>query len=168
MRSSQRVLVLLLVSHAVFAVGCIGSNGDETGAGQPVEIRPVPGIETVRFHSGMTTQQRLVVRDETTWSSVWLQIVGSLQPVPASPKVDWDSSYVIVAAMGTRNSGGFSIGIDEVRVGPDGASVSVTETSPGSHCLVLDVITAPLVAVLVPAFPGKASFFEHTAVHDCP
>ena len=59
-------------------------------------------------------------------------------------------ALVLVAAMGSRNSGGFAIRIDSVRVANGTARAWVTERSPGSSCVVTGAITEPTDAVVIP------------------
>src|ERR1051325_10971810 len=104
----KRSRPMLLAVAASALAACVGDPSTEVPAGaQPVTIQPVPGAADVRFYSGFTTRERLVIRDEATWTSTWEQLMGSQQPVPAVPKIDFKTSVVIVAAMGQRNSGGF-------------------------------------------------------------
>jgi hypothetical protein len=121
----------------------------------------------MRFNSGMTTQQRLVIRDGATWAKVWAQIAAPHQPPPAVPAVDFAKDVVIVAAMGTKDSGGYSITINDVGLVPGGARISVTEESAGANCGVTMALTSPVAVVLVPRFDGGATFQEHTSKRDC-
>lgn len=84
----------------------------------------------MRYYSGMATRQRLVIRDGAAWADVWKQITSPFQPVPPVPEVDFAKNVLILAAMGTRSSGGYSIAVDEVHIVAGGARVSVTEVSP--------------------------------------
>jgi hypothetical protein len=121
----------------------------------------------MRYDSGMTTKQRLVIRDGAAWADVWKQITSPFQPVPPVPEVDFAKNVLIVAAMGTRSSGGYSIAVDGVRIVAGGAKVSVTEESPGSGCFTTQALTAPVAVVVVRRFAGEATFAEHTSQHAC-
>jgi hypothetical protein len=159
-KRSRLLLSASFVSAMVVVVGC----ADNVPS---VQIQPLPEAQPVRYYSGITTQQRLVVRDAATWASTWQQIVSRIQPPPPVPMVDFASNLVIVAAMGTKPTGGYSIDVDNVRIsGPD-ASISVTEQSPGSGCVVTQAETAPVAVVLVPQFTGQATFIEHSTQLAC-
>lgn len=172
MRYPSRLLFSALLAGATATViGCGGASVDASHFppfAQPIAIRPLPGAESMQFtYSGITTRQRLVIRDAATWADVWPQIAGSVQPLPPAPAVDFASDLVIVAAMGTRRTGGYSISIDEVRVASEDAWISVTETSPGSGCIVTQALTAPVAVAVMTRFAGRARFLEHRSVRVC-
>ena len=132
-------------------------------------MQPLPEADAMRFDSGIATRQRLVIRDQATWTTEWSQIVSIYvqQSVPPLPAVDFASNAVVVAAMGSRPTGGYAIEIDDVRMMGEDASISVNEQSPGNGCGVTAAFTFPLAVVLVPAFSGHATFVENTSEHSC-
>jgi len=164
----SRPLVLALLAVAASLAACMGdpSDGVPDGA-QPIEMRPVPGATDTHFFSGIMTRERLVIRDAATWAATWQQIVGTTQPAPSVPKIDFERSVVIVAAMGEQNSGGFTIDVSQVSTVAENAWVTVTERSPGARCVVASVLTAPVAVVVTQRFAGKAIFVERTATNDC-
>jgi hypothetical protein len=159
----MRLASLLAVASLAFAVtaGCVGTAVD-------VPIEPVPAPRDMLSTTGMTTAQRLVVRDETTWFQVWTQLAGSFRPSPTPPDIDFTRDAVIVAATGTRSNGAFSITVDDARLYTHDAEITVTEHAPGSNCTVPDVVITPAAVVRVPTFSGQATFLEHLSVESCP
>lgn len=164
LRSRPWMFALLICATSI---GCAEGPSEIPQGAKPITIQPIPEEQPLHFQSGIPTRQRLVIRDSSTWASMWLDIVGSVSPAPPTPKIDFASHLVLVAAMGTQPSGGYTIAIDDVRTMNDDVWISVTETLPGDRCAVPAVITAPVSVVAVPRFSGKATFVEHTAVHDC-
>jgi hypothetical protein len=168
---SRSLFSALLVGATAVSIGCVdralGDLPDTTENARPASVQPLAAGEPMRFHSGLTTRQRLVIRDAATWANVWHQIAGTIQPAPAVPVIDFATGLVIVAAMGTKSSGGYSIEVDDVHTIAGGASISVTEQSPGSGCAVTQAFTAPVAVVVVPRFSGQATFVEHSSLHAC-
>jgi len=159
-----------------FLVGIISSTGCPKGKEPNIDERREPGLAdssairqrlAVRSYDGLATRQRLVVRDSATWVTIWQQLVSNHSPIPAVPVVDFASNVVIIAAMGTKNSGGYSIEIEDVRIVGRDARISVAERSPGEDCIVTAAITAPVAAVVAPRFPGQATFLERTEQQAC-
>jgi hypothetical protein len=153
----------LLVGATAVSIGC--SSGVSIGPEMPVDTQPLAEVQPFRFYSGMKMRQRLVVRDAATWANAWQQITWS--PLTTAPVVDFASDLLIVAAMGTMPTGGYSIDVDDVGVGGGNASISITEQSPGPTCVVTQSLTAPVTVVVVPKFAGQATFAEHTAQLAC-
>jgi hypothetical protein len=158
-RSADAFARTFLASVMTVSIGC--------GAGVDLPVQPLPQAEQMRFQSGMATPQRLVIRDPASWATVWPQIVGPHRPILPVPPVDFTRDVVVIAAMGTRPTGSYSIDVEDVRLYPDEASISVREQSPGARCIVTDVVTAPIAVVLVPSFAGPATFVEHASQLPC-
>jgi len=164
---SRLLFCALLASATTGSIGCTGDRSEFPEGAQSVLIQPIPEAQPERSYSGITTQQRLVVRDGATWANVWQQIAGNSIPVPAVPAVDFASHVVIVAAMGMKNSGGYSIDVNDVRTLAEDAWISITENSPGAMCITTAVITTPVAIVRVPRFAGQVTFLEHAVQNDC-
>lgn len=120
----------------------------------------------VRFYSGLEARQRLVIRDAAEWERVWGEMTERFGDPPPAPTVDFAQSMLLVAAMGQRNSGGFSIRIDSVRIANGVARAVVTERSPGNDCVVTGALTQPTDAVLVPR-AAQVVWVERSEVVPC-
>jgi hypothetical protein len=119
------------------------------------------------YSSGMDASSRRVVRTEAQWQALWTLVVRGHQPVPAVPAVDFSREMVVVAAMGSRPTGGYSITVDSVTAGADAIHAYVTERSPGRGCLTTQAFTAPVDAVAIPADGRAVRFHQTTIVHGC-
>ncbi|HEY6179859.1 MAG TPA: protease complex subunit PrcB family protein [Kofleriaceae bacterium] len=164
-KRSRLQLVVLVAAAIAGSTGCAAERGD--GGGLPVAIYPLPAAAAMRYYSGITSQQRLVVHDAATWATVWHDLSGTVQPPPAVPAIDFGTTVVVVAAMGNEPTGGYAIKIDEVRVNAGNASISVTEDSPGANCSVTQAVSAPADVVIAARFDGDATFVERTTQTAC-
>lgn len=117
-------------------------------------------------YSGIEERRRAVARTEAEWQEIWSQI-ASRQVPPSPPTVDFDTRMVIVAAMGSRPTGGHAIAIESVRAEGGRIVVEVVETSPGPGCMTTQAFTAPVVAVTVEKRPGEAAFVERSVTEPC-
>jgi len=164
------LLLALLLESAAGSIGCSEAPSvpiDVPENAQPVLVQPIPEADRAIFSSGMTTRQRLIVRDHATWVTLWPQIYGRIPPAPV-PTIDFTSSVVIVAAMGMEPTTSYVIHIDDVRTLDENAWISVTEESPAPECTVGNVVTTPVAVVVVPRFTGQATFLEYTSQVACP
>ncbi len=118
-------------------------------------------------HSGIEESRRLVIREEDEWNALWGDVMINLAPKPEAPAVDFDRFMVIVAAMGTRSTGGYTISIVEVRAMEVQLLAVVREVSPGSGCFVTDALSAPVTAVRVPRSDEPVSFDDRSETQDC-
>lgn len=64
-------------------------------------------------------------------------------------QIDFDKQAVVILHMGTRNTGGYSIGIEEVLVTDDTTYVKVKETTPEPGMNVTMALTAPFCIAVI-------------------
>lgn len=158
-----------LALAAALAAGCSGEpQEDPPPAGEPVdgeevEVQPLLH-ETV---SGIHERRRQVLRSQEEWADFWEEAFAGRDPVPERPAVDFAERIVVVAAMGERPTGGFSVEVEEVRTTEDGLRVVVREVSPGPECIVTQAFTQPVTAVAVPDGQEEVSFEERESVREC-
>ena len=159
---------LILLALAL-TLGCnqLSSMPEAPANATPVAAEPLAAVQSFQFNSGIGTRERLIVRSSEDWNALWPQLVGSLRPVPAVPPVDFSTKSVIVATMGTRSSGGYTIAVENVRVAGGDAWITVSEKAPGSRCGTTAALTAPIAVVTVPRFDGNATFLERAVTVDC-
>jgi hypothetical protein len=74
---------------------------------------------------------------------------------------------VVVAALGQRNSGGYTIRVDSALTTIDGLTVWITTTDPGSHCLTTAALTQPVDIASLPRIDGAVRFVDVHSVVDC-
>ena len=147
------------------------------GCGSPDVTQPVgPTVPLVRLradpysfssYSGFEAPTRLVVRDAATWAAVWQQIYDRETPVPPLPAIDFSREMIVVAALGSRGTGGYSILLEGATETADGTAVTVKSTSPGSTCLVTEALTQPIDVARLPLRSGSVTFIEQTHVAKC-
>jgi len=117
--------------------------------------------------SGLNERTRTVLRSQEAWEEAWSGAFAPFSPTPAVPPLDFDSRMVVLAAMGGRSTGGFSIEITSVRREGEDFHVEVREVRPGPRCFVTQAVTAPVHAVAVPRVGGTVHFVETEVTRDC-
>jgi hypothetical protein len=137
-------------------------------ADQPLTVtRLREGAFSFSYNSGIRDAQRLVIRDQATWQQTWNTIFSLTFPVPALPAVDFTREMVVLAALGERSSGGYSILIDSATETANGVTINVRSVSPGSNCGVTAALTQPLDIARVTRRDGSVAFAETTATQNC-
>jgi len=131
---------------------------------------PSASTGTLYLYTGYHDPARLVIRDAGAWASAWSTLV---QPQGASasgsppPAVDFSTDMVVLAAMGERTTGGYVIQLTAAAATPEQVYVSVTQTDPGSSCIVTLALTQPVALARLQRFDGPVTFVESQATHDC-
>lgn len=118
-------------------------------------------------YSGFIQAARQVIANQQDWEAAWAQLYATHTPKPALPAVDFGSERVILAALGNRNTGGYSIHIDAIETTEDGSTVFITTVEPGSSCGTTQALTQPVHAVRVPTPPGPVRFEQRAATRNC-
>jgi hypothetical protein len=120
------------------------------------------------YNTGLVESDRIVVRDAATWQTVWNKVWQNAGDVPPLPAVDFSSEMILVAALGSRNSGGYGILIDgATEAGDDGIDVVIRSISPGSGCGTTLALTQPVDIARLPLRAGKIEFTERAEVTSC-
>jgi PrcB C-terminal len=173
MTNVKAVLAVTLV--AAFAA-CSGHDPNIPGDAQQVSMAPVSGsqvsssgggVTNAYSYSGFQEPARLVITDDQAWASAWATL---MQPSPGAsgpPHIDFSAQMVLLAAMGGRNTGGYSIDMTEAASTADTLYVSVLETSPGTSCITTDALTSPVALTRVVRFDGEVKFLENAKTIDC-
>lgn len=120
------------------------------------------------FYSGLEQPGRIVVRDPSTWQALWAQIHSRQSPVPPVPAIDFSQEMLVVAALGSRSSGGYGILVDAANEAQNaGLVVTVRSISPGVKCGRTAALTQPVDIARIPRRDGDVSFLERSQVTDC-
>jgi PrcB C-terminal len=159
-----------IVSVCVLALSAACGGSDLTqppGTSLPM-VRLRSEAYSFTFYSGLDKPARLVVRDAVTWRVIWNQIYLRQSPVPPLPPIDFSREMMVVVALGSHSTGGYSILLDgAAEAAKNGIAVIVDSSSPGSNCIVTEAFTQPVDIARVPLRDGAVSFVERTHVSDC-
>lgn len=174
MTTTRRTPTRILVPFLLLPLLAGACDGDPVGLEPPEDWQEnlTPSDPDTRFLAadavtGIEQSRRLVLRNEADWIEVWELWNRTVEPKPELPAVDFATEMVVVAAMGSRPSSGFAIGVDAVVEEPTRVLISTFTVRPGDDCFVLGVITAPAVAVAIPRTQKPVSFTNTAYVHDC-
>ena len=158
------VLALLLGG---IALGACGSSSHAEALREAVTGVDSGAVLLHAASSGFGESDRFVVRDSVHWARVWDTAFARQAPVPPLPAVDFATEMVVVAALGTRPSGGYDIVIEGMASEAGGAAVLVATTAPGDDCFTTAAITEPVVMVRVGTVAGPIRFHERAETHSC-
>lgn len=125
------------------------------------------GATPFAYYSGLDDSARFVVRDAASWRARWDAINREMQPAPPVPAVDFSREMVVVAALGRRPSGGWSIVVDSAVWRGDAVEVFVRQLAPGRGCFTTAAISSPVDVVRVPRRDAPVRFREQVVREDC-
>jgi hypothetical protein len=176
-RSAGVTAVIIAVTTLALAVSMAGCDGSATApptahvpsdAAELSATRVLEGnLVQLRFITGYTERQRLVIRTAAQWSQAWARITQNISPAPPAPAVDFDHEMVILVAMGQRPTGGYSITVEGIYDADGRTFAEVRERSPGAGCITTQAFTQPIDAVRVPRRDGAVIFVERAETIVC-
>jgi hypothetical protein len=127
--------------------------GGGSGPAEPVTETEVtdPPMLLATLQSGIEDELRIAIRDPADWLAFWSELRAAGAGVgDQPPAVDFRSSMVVVASLGTRERTGYSVRIAHFRATPDSAVVTVGKTAPAGACPTSPVIITPLAMAVLP------------------
>jgi hypothetical protein len=118
--------------------------------------------------SGFAQPTRRLVTNEAEWAATWATLHANVEPKPALPEIDFGSSVLVVVAMGSRPTSGYSVIVEDVRAHRGVFYVTVRERSPGPSCGAFQAITQPVHVVEVARQGTTARFEVQRETFACP
>jgi hypothetical protein len=119
------------------------------------------------YSSGLADSARIVVQDANSWAATWTAIWGRHSPEPALPSIDFSQNMLVVAALGTRSSGGYGIFVDSAYQRADHIEVVIRKVSPGSRCIVTAALSEPVDVARLPRSSQPVRYRERSVVRNC-
>jgi hypothetical protein len=157
MRSDQ---LWFLPLAALFVSACVdGTNAQGS----------VPESEFQELASGVYTDNGIYTRKQTkvisTQSEYDDELLNYTSSAPAD--IDFTEGKVLLADMGQRNTGGYSIEVRSINVAEQYVTVNIRLTKPGQNCVTTDAITNPYQFVFIPT-QKEILVTENLVIHQCP
>jgi hypothetical protein len=113
--------------------------------------------------SGIVTPQKIVIRDEAEYFTLWAEHAADLNRVALPPDVDFSREMVVLVAMGTKPTGGYYIEVVDMELRARTLHVMVGERVPRPGTMQVQVQTQPYQLVALPFVNARVRF--HT-VHE--
>ena len=160
----MRLYTQILLALAV--AGCSASLNEPTPGTRLHVQRFAPNSGSFAYLSGMRASERLVVKDQATWATTWASISARQSPTPPAPEVNFGTQMIVVAALGERTSGGYTIRVDSAKTMTDGVTIWISTIDPGAECARTAVLTQPVDLASLPRIDGAVRFVDvHTVAH---
>jgi len=141
----------------------------EAGELARLDLTPYPGWNgSQALSSGPRQEAFMAVRSQTEWNALWQRLLPThVEPHGEAPYVDFSKFTMVVAALGARPGGGYSVVIQHAR--DDGATVriSVLEVRPGKGCAGTALETYPISIVLIPRTDRPVQFERDVRDFNC-
>ena len=126
-----------------------------------------PGSRAFSYTSGFDVAFDQVIRDQRQWKLLWSTANEHTIPSSELPGVSFDSEYVLVSAMGTQPSGGYSVSIVSAEQHTDYIEILVRDSVPGNGCTVITMITHPADFARLPKTLLPIRFRHERFVRSC-
>lgn len=151
----------------VLCMGATECRLNEDGLGEEEDVT----FDTLEYESGadvkgtnssINGKRLLVIRDADEFSEFWSDHTATMAPIPAEPDVDFETAMVIAAFAGERETGGYSITIEEIRENSEFMIVEVEIETPGDNCTTTQALTQAHHVVVLDDSDKPVQFSETT------
>jgi protease stability complex PrcB-like protein len=102
------------------------------------------------FYGGMVDSKFMVINDETSLNDIYNRISKDRTPKLDTPKINFNRETVIALFLGEKNSGGYSITVEQIMNLNDKVNVVYRITSPKAGEMVTSVMTQPYCIIKIP------------------
>ncbi len=150
-----------LAGAALLTAATACSAQEPVTRGLPPGARALPFRTVFAGPNGPEAPGRAVIADQAGWADLERSLEGLEAEGP-----DFREHRIVMAAMGSRPTGGYAIEVTGVYEADGAVHVAILEISPGPGCMVSQFLTAPVTVVTVPA-TGEIRFVEDRETRDC-
>ena len=137
------------------SLGCL-LDCNAAGGGQSVSIRSL----AKGAFSGIRDARQEIVKAADEWEKLWKQHAIPAGTTGKIPPVDFSKEMVIVATLGTKRTGGYSIEIVSAEARDKSLIITVKKSAPPPGAITVQALTAPYHFVAVRRSDLKAEFVE--------
>ena len=110
--------------------------------------------------SGIGEAKQEVIKDKAAWEKLWTEHSKPTRNASPVPEVDFSKEMVIVATLGTKRTGGYSVEIVSAEPAGKKLRVAVKQASPPPGALAIQALTAPFHFVAVPRSDLEVEFVD--------
>lgn len=137
-----------------------------SGCASPAaEAEPEPARETIPFReiasgafSGIQEPRTVAVTNLAQWRALWEQHSARKTPANPPPEIDFEKETVLFLAMGRRNTGGYSIRVEEIVRQGNEIVVRARTKSPPPGGFTIQALTAPFQIVAMDRMEAPIKF----------
>ncbi len=150
----MRILYCLLTA-ATIAILTLACDDSPTAPGDaPIAFESVVASSS----SGFDAPQREVIRDPEQWARAWDVLHARRGSVPPVPAFDFTQQMLVLAAMGSRNTGCFNVEVTAINLRRGTLEIEVVEREPTASCICTQALTEPVHVVSLDRVEVDATF----------
>jgi PrcB C-terminal len=112
------------------------------------------------FYGGMTDSKFIVIKDIKALNLVYNLINEGKTPELKTPSINFEQETVLALFLGEKNSGGYSINVEQIMNVIDKVNVVYKITSPKAGEMVTTVMTQPYCIVKIPKTSKEIVFLQ--------
>lgn len=151
---------LLLLFLSILLTSCA-----TTEVTQPVEdniytINAAFNIVARGQFSNISLERQLIIKNKEDWQRLWNIHRGDRKN--QSPKINFNDKIVIAIFSGQQPSGGYAVGVSQMKILDDNLYVGVTFKEPQQGDQVSLALTQPYIFVSTNKVDGKVIFIADT------
>ena len=168
-------IVLLILCTILIQVSCSNTTASSTTTEPGTNMASTPSKQSDKWtvitssnQCGIEEKKQVVVKTQAEFDNLWAKCFQNMPPPVNKPNIDFSKDWVIGVFLGTMNSGGHSVTIDDITSSDSGTTVSLTHAAPGKNCAATMAIEFPYIIASIPHFSTQKTDFNITEkIVDC-
>jgi hypothetical protein len=112
--------------------------------------------------TGVEQAEYVLISNEDQLLNFWNRAYGSQLSVPPLPNVDFRRETIVAAFIGSKPTGGYGLGVDEVTLEGNDAYIDLTETAPAADAITTQALTSPWVMLRILRGDINAAWFRNS------
>lgn len=118
-------------------------------------------------NGGFLEQKNVVIKSEEKFQELWNEAYSNFMKKPPLPKVNFETSVVVLVTMGEQSNGGYNIKVASVTEHENNIMVIVEEKIPGDNCMTTSMIAYPYEIIEFSRTYKELVFKNVEKVYDC-
>jgi hypothetical protein len=164
---SKATLLIFVTCTITISPSC-NSSKETTETKVQGKPEPVSFVELDSgTNSGFSERKNQIILTQNEYNAAWTQAYKNYFKKPKPQQVDFETSQLILVAMGEQNSGSHDLKVSSIEENNTYITITIEESKPGASCMTTSVMTYPYQMVSIKKSDKEIIFKTDVKVLDC-
>lgn len=122
---------------------------------------------SVSDNSGFLEKKQQIITTSNAYDETWSELFSNYMKKPPIPTINFETSMVILVAMGEKSNGGYSTNVKSIIETENQLIITVEEKIPAKNCMTTSVIVHPAQLIEIPVTSKEITFKIVEQIYNC-
>jgi len=162
----MRIVTLFFYSLLFLFLSCKNSEKNNT-QNKSTSAEVAFTILSEGSNGGFDKDTLILIRSNDEMKENWKKLFSNFVELPDMPTVNFSNQMVVMLNMGEKNNGGYNINVTSVVEKEQQLAVYADYITPGSNCMVAEVISYPFTVIAIPKKDKLVAVNKKPIVSEC-